>query len=126
MQEIAAKLEQLGASQSNLDEIQRFVHRHSEKRIFNFLRNAPPLLLSLDKKLRDRASREGKTLNLPILGSTQPLNGHNTQDLVRNLTKFLFVKANLDCTAPEPLVRKAPIHYTVVLPIAHPIVGAEY
>ncbi len=46
----------------NLDAILRFLKRYAHRKAFYFLRNNPSELLSLDKILRDTASREGKPL----------------------------------------------------------------
>lgn len=74
-----------------------FVERYKDQKIFRFLRNNPPELLSLDKALRDKAAREGKPFDLPILGSTQPLEG----DLKSNLIKAVFNEETLALTKPN-------------------------
>ncbi len=82
----------------NCDEIQSFIDKYSEKKIFRFLRNAPDGLLGVDKILRDKASREGKTFDLPILSSTIPCGSK------KELMDKLFTKENLALAKPKELV----------------------
>lgn len=100
------ELEKSGFSYQDLEEIFHFVMKYGDQRIFRFLRNNPPEFLSIDKKLRDRAAREGKNLELPILSSTHKLNRQNAQDLKIELLSILFNDEMLQLTKPEADLKK--------------------
>lgn len=97
--ELKEKQEQLGFSKNDLEEILAFVARHGDRKIFYFLRNIPSSLLSLDKTLRDRG------INLPILGSTEPLEGRDSKELKSNLLQQLFNDDNLNSAKSENKIR---------------------
>lgn len=83
-------LESLGFSKNDLEEMIAFVERYQDKKIFYFLKNAPSEFLALDKALHDQASREKKSFDLPILGSTQQLERQNSLELKIDLLAQLF------------------------------------
>lgn len=97
--ELKEKQEQLGFSKNDLDEILAFVSRYEDRKIFYFLRNVPSSLLSLDKTLHD------KGINLPILGSTDPLEEQNSEELKSNLIQQLFNEDNLGSSKSENKIR---------------------
>ena len=68
-------LEKEGFTKAQLRAILQMLENHQEEKVFYFLRHSPSELLSLDKKLRDEAVRNGKNLELPILSSMQVLEG---------------------------------------------------
>ncbi len=86
------ELQQAGFNKSDLEDIVIFVNQYADKKVFRFLRNNPSELLSLDKALRDKASREGQKFNLPILSSTQTLNGRNSAELKKDLLQFYLMQ----------------------------------
>lgn len=94
-------LQSLGFSKNDLDEIIAFVERYKDKKIFYFLKNAPSEFLALDKVLHDKASREKKAFDLPILGSTQLLRGQNSISLKIELLDELFNEEILNLTKPK-------------------------
>lgn len=81
-----------GFSETDLANILDFLDRYQDKKVFYFFRHNPLDLLSLDKILRDKASREGRNFDLPILGSTEPLRGQSSSELKANLLESLFTK----------------------------------
>lgn len=108
----ALKLKQLelqdaGFPASDLDNILLFVQRYENLKIFHFLRNNPPELLSLDKILRDKAAREGTSFDLPILGSTKILEGQNSTELKMNLMDAVFNAETLGLAKPQQTVKQA-------------------
>ncbi len=102
-----AELQEVGFNRLELEEIMAFVNKYGDKKVFSFLRHNPSELLSLDKILRDHASREGTTFNLPILSSTQVLKGQNAEELKSNLLQTLFNVETLSLTKQEAMVRKS-------------------
>ena len=78
-----------------------FIQRYGDQRIFRFFRHTPTPLLTIDKTLRDQAAREGRTFDLPILSSTQVLDGQNSHELKLQLLAALFTEKNLSLTKPE-------------------------
>jgi hypothetical protein len=96
-----AEHENSGFTTENLNAILLFIEKYSDQKMFQFMRNNPSELLSLDKILRDNASRSGKLLDLPILSSTYPLNGQNSLDLKRNLLEKLFTAEIISSTKSE-------------------------
>lgn len=83
-------LEDFGFSRLDLEKISAFVERYKDQKVFYFLRNAPSELLNLDKALQNKAARENKDFDLPILGSTQQLKGNSSLELKSNLLDRLF------------------------------------
>lgn len=71
-----------------------FVEKYKNQKVFSLVRKNPPEYLNLDKVLRDQAAREGKNLDLPIVGSPFPLDGKNSFELKRNLLHTLFTRKN--------------------------------
>lgn len=65
------ELQNSGFSSSDLERILFFITHYKDQKAFHFLRNNPSEILSIDKALRDKAAREGKNFDLPILGSTR-------------------------------------------------------
>lgn len=100
------ELESVGFKVQDVQQMHDFIHRHGKQKIFYFFRHAPPVLLSLDKILKDTAAREGKTLDLPILSSTAPLKGQNSEELKHALLNALFTKKTLSLTKEEEIVKK--------------------
>lgn len=94
-------------SNCDFDPILAFLEHYKDQKIFRFLRNNPPELLSLDKPLRDKAAREGKKSDLPILGSMKSLEGGNGFELKQNLAKAVFTKDTIKLAKPEKEVRQA-------------------
>lgn len=92
------ELQEEGFSKEDLDPILQFISRYGEQKVFAFFRHSPKELLSLDKKLRDQATREGKPLDLPILSSTQPLEGSNAFELKASLLQSIFTQKALHLT----------------------------
>lgn len=98
---LAAKQRELPSfTEAELQNLTHFVHKYGNEKIFYFLRNYPSELLSLDKILRDRAARAGKTFDLPILSSTQVLTGQNASELKADLLQVLFTEDILEVTKP--------------------------
>jgi hypothetical protein len=95
------ELQKDGFSETDLNNILNFVNRYQNQKFFSFFRNNPPDLLSLDKILRDKASREGRDFDLPILSSTGPLKGVNSLELKINLLDSLFTKEILHAGKPK-------------------------
>lgn len=83
-------LQEAGFSQQDLDQLTHFLTRYADQKVFRFLRNTPAGLLSLDKILRDEASREGSGFNFPILSSDYPLIGHSPEELKKHLLQAIF------------------------------------
>ena len=84
-----------------------FINRYGDQKVFRFFRNNPHELLSFDKILRDKASREGKSFDLPILSSMQPLSGSNSNELKKQLLHKLFTKEHLKVAKSEDVLRKS-------------------
>lgn len=99
LKEKQEELQNIGFEKNELEEIFAFVNRYGDRTIFNFLRNVPSSLLTLDKTLHD------KGIDLPILGSTQPLEGKNSEELKSNLLQQLFNKENLSSSKSESKIR---------------------
>jgi len=93
--------------ESDLQPILGFIERYKDQKVFRFLRNNPPELTSLDKILRDKAAREGKSFDLPILGSTKLLTGKNSFELKKNLLEALFTKEIFDSTKTQQSILQA-------------------
>jgi hypothetical protein len=107
LNEIRAKQQEMGYSDADLELILHFLAKYNDKKIFHFLRNNPPALLNLDKTLRDKAAREGKPFDLPILGSTQILEGSTCEELKRNLLHAVFTKENHDLAKSPKSIKQA-------------------
>ncbi len=96
-----------GFSQKNLVDILHFVIKYGDQNVFNFLRNNPPNLLALDKILRDNAARGNSDFNMPILGSSEKLQGKNSISLQENLMNAVFTHEVFNLTKSEESLRKA-------------------
>ncbi len=94
-------------SESDFTDILTFVERYKNQKIFRFLRNNPAELLSLDKALRDKAARDGKIFNMPILGSTRLLEGNDSFELKKNLISAVFTEEAFSLTKPEDHVKQS-------------------
>lgn len=104
LEEIEKKQIELELGHSDFEAIAQFIQRHQDQKFFYFLRNNPPELLHLDKVLRDKAAREGKIFDLPILGSMKVLDSTN---LKKNLLEAVFTAETLALTkSPEMLKGK--------------------
>lgn len=84
------EFQKIGFTDRDLNHILAFIEHYKGQKIFRFLRNNPSELLSLDKILRDKASREGKSFDLPLLSSTEPLKGQSDLELKKNLMNAVF------------------------------------
>jgi hypothetical protein len=92
MQQLIEKQQELqfdGFHETDLQNFLDFIKQYGDQKIFSFLRRVPSKFLSLGKTLQDKAVNEGKEFDLPILGSTQPL---QETDPLRNLLNSLFTK----------------------------------
>lgn len=99
------QLQDYGFSRSELEGFLTFIDRYAEQKIFRFFRNNPSKLLSIDKNLRDKASLEGKPLELSIVSSTYPLEGKNSFELKRNLLDQLFRAELFALTEPQEVIK---------------------
>lgn len=86
------ELQRDGFSDADFTNILYFLNKYQDEKFFSFFRHHPSDLLSLDKILRDKAAREGRNFDLPILSSTEPLKGKSQLELKANLLKSLFTK----------------------------------
>lgn len=100
-------LQAAGFSQQDLDQLAHFLTRYADQKVFHFLRHTPAGLLSLDKILRDKASREGSGFNLPILSSDYPLTGHSPEELKKHLLQAIFSSITLSLAPPEGQVKQS-------------------
>jgi hypothetical protein len=107
LKEKQKELETEGFSAELLRDMLSFIERFGEQKIFLFFRNNPPDLLSLDKILRDKATREMRNFDLPILSSTQPFVGHTSLELKRDLLKSLFTATTFRVAKSETKIREA-------------------
>lgn len=101
------QLQDSGFTKDDLNKILHFLNRYGHHKIFHFFRNNPQELLNLDKTLRDKASREGKGLNLPMLSSTQLLKGKNSLELKQNLLDTLFTAKTLSLTKSKEALKQS-------------------
>lgn len=101
------ELQNKGFSATELEEILSFIEKYKEQKVFHFLRNNPPELLSLDKILKDKAAREGKEFDLPILGSMKLLEGEDSIQLKKNLIEAVFTKETLISTKEPGSIKQA-------------------
>lgn len=100
------KQQNTGIPSDDINRIVQFTKRYGDQKPFYFLRHSPQDLLSMDKVLRDKASRAGVPFDLQILSSTAPLNGQNGEELKMNLLDQIFTKENLQLTKPIPSLPK--------------------
>lgn len=110
IQELVQKqneLKKYGFTDSDLNHILDFIEHYGDQKVFHFFRNNPRELLSLDLILRDKAAKEGKSFDLPILSSTQTLKGQNSFELKKDLLQAVFTAETLSLTKPEDTLRKS-------------------
>lgn len=96
LQKKQQELNNTGFTETDLANILYFLDRYQNQKIFSFLRHNPSDLLSLDKILRDKAAREGRNFDLPILSSTALLKGENALELKEHLLESLFTQETLN------------------------------
>lgn len=101
------QLKDVGFTDTDLKNILHFIDHYGDQKVFRFLRNNPSELLSLDKILRDKASHEGKSLDLPILSSTHPLRGQTAHELKLNLLHALFTEETFRAVKSEETLKKS-------------------
>lgn len=101
------KLQSVDFTQVDLENFLYFLDLYGNQRMFYFFRNSPSELLSLDKSLKDHASREGKEFDLPILSSTKLLNGQDGYELKKELLNALFTQEALSLAKSEKVVRNS-------------------
>lgn len=106
----AIKKKQQELQNSDFDNVQLtaildFIERFADQKVFYFFRHSPHFLLSLDKTLRDKASREGKVFDLPILSSTQPLDGNSSEELKEKLLETIITSDVINLAKPELLLK---------------------
>ncbi len=108
MDEIAKKQKDLnGFANRDLSKIFYFLERYGDQKVFYFFRNNPAEFLSLDKALRAKASRDGKSFDLPILSSTQILKASNASDLKRDLLDAVFTEETLSLARSETDLKRS-------------------
>ncbi len=96
-----------GFTESDFADVITFIERYKDQKVFRFLRNNPSELLSLDKALRDKAARDGRIFNLPILGSTRLLEGSNSLELKKNLINAVFTEEAFSLTKSQANVKQS-------------------
>lgn len=92
---------------SDVEKILYFIEHYQDQKVFRFLRNTPTDFLNLDKVLKDRAAREGRAFDLPILGSTGLLTGKNSLELKKNLVDALFTEKTFSLTASQNMLKQS-------------------
>lgn len=100
-------LKESGFNDDDFEALLTFIDQYKDQKLFYFLRNNPPELLNLDKTLRDKAAREGKSFDLPILGSTAPLQGSTSHSLKANLIHAVFKADTFALTKPQEKIKQA-------------------
>lgn len=101
------ELQDDGFPETDFTKILYFIDRYRDKKVFSFFRYNPSDLLSLDKILRDKATREGRNFDLPILSSTEPLKGESAFELKTHLLESLFTKETLRAVKPKDKLKDA-------------------
>lgn len=101
------ELQNDGFSETDLANILYFLDRYQDQKIFSFFRHNPSDLLSLDKILRDKAARDGRNFDLPILSSTEPLKGESAFELKAHLLESLFTKETLSAVKSKDKLKDA-------------------
>ena len=96
-----------GFSETDFSNILYFINRYRDKKVFSFFRHNPSDLLSLDKILREKATREGRNFDLPILSSTAPLKGESAFELKTHLLDSLFTKETLGAVKSKDKLKGA-------------------
>ena len=105
--DLQRSLESPSFTEEDLHKILDFLNHYNNQKAFRFLKNCPHELISLDKPLRDSASREGRSFDLSILSSTQFLKGKNSDELKRNLLFEVFDEKTLNLTKPGASLEKS-------------------
>lgn len=93
-------------TKDDLDAIHNFVTKYGNQKIFHFLRNSPPALLKLEQNLKDVASDNGKSFDLPIVGSKTILTGKTGVALKKNLANALFTDEVINQASPTFVDKK--------------------
>lgn len=101
------ELQNDGFSEADFADILYFLDRYQDQKVFSFFRHHPSDLLGLDKILRDQAAREGRSFDLPILSSTEPLKAENSSELKAFLLESLFTKEILSAVKPKDRLKDA-------------------
>lgn len=101
------ELQNAGFTTEDLNKLLQFTSKYGDKKVFYYLRNNPSELLNLDKTLRDKAAREGKSFDLPILGSTAGLKGRHSLELKQDLMNAVFTEETLRLTKPQAPLQTA-------------------
>lgn len=101
------ELQNDGFSEVDLTNFLYFLDRYQDQKVFSFFRHNPSDLLSLDKILRDKAAREGRNFDLPILSSTEPLRGESAFELKMHLLESLFTKETLSIVKSKDKLQDA-------------------
>lgn len=99
--DVQHRLQSPSFTTKDLENILYFIDRYAHQKAFRFFKMAPHKLLSLDKTLQNKAISQGKPLELPILGSTQLLKGHNSLELKKELLGKLLNEETL--LLPNPI-----------------------
>lgn len=94
-------------SETDFTNILYFIERYRDQKVFSFFRHNPSDLLSLDKILRDKATRKGLNFDLPILSSTEPLKGESALELKAHLLDSLFTEETLRSAKLKDKLRDA-------------------
>lgn len=94
-------------TENDIHRIENFLNHYGDQKIYRFLKNCPQELLSLDKTLRDNASREGRNFDLPLLSSTQILKGKNQEELKQDLLLSVFSENTFNLAKPESSLIKS-------------------
>lgn len=90
LDQITKKLQGLKVKKADIDALAAFVTKYGNEKIFYFMRNNPPDLLKLEKALKDHYADQGKSFDLPVLGSKTKLTGANSNELKKNLVDAVF------------------------------------
>lgn len=101
-----AELRDVGFTDQNWHDILNFIEKYKDQKIFYFLRNNPNGLVFLDKILKDDAARNGENFDIPIIGSTQKLEGTNSFELKKRLIDSLFNKKKFNLVQSETAMKK--------------------
>ncbi|MBS1987067.1 hypothetical protein JST99_04015 [Candidatus Dependentiae bacterium] len=91
LEQITEKLQTLRVPQADIDALAAFVGKYGNEKIFYFMRNNPPDLLKLEKALKDHYADQGKSFDLPVLGSKTKLTGTTSNELKKNLVDAVFI-----------------------------------
>ncbi len=96
-----------GFSDGDFIDILYFITRYRNQKVFSFFRHNPSDLLGLDKVLRDKATREKRNFELPILSSTEMLQGETAFELKARLLESLFTKEVLKAVKSKDKLKNA-------------------